>query len=70
MELDQLRDPQRLAVAAKNLGMVAPAQPAFVRLSRRRACSGTPVTATRADSVRITPLPARQASLDQPPADS
>ena len=32
MELDALRNPQRLAVAAKKLGMVPPAQPAFIRL--------------------------------------
>ena len=46
MELDRLRDPQRLAVAAKALGMVAPSQPAFVRLSDgtspRQAHAGLP----------------------------
>ncbi len=56
MALDQLRDPQRLAVAAKKLGMVAPAQPAFIRLSDGRVL-GTPAQATSADSVRISALP-------------
>jgi hypothetical protein len=56
MDLDHLRDPQRLAIAAKKLGMVAPAQPAFIRLSDGRVL-GTPMPATRADSVRISSLP-------------
>ena len=45
MELDELRDPQRLAVAAKELGMVAPSQPAFVRLPDGRIL-GNPARAT------------------------
>ena len=68
MQLDQLRDPQRLAVAAKALHMVAPAQPAFVRLGDDRVL-GTPLPASTADSVRINSLPERQAALDQPSAD-
>jgi hypothetical protein len=56
LELDQLRDPQRLAVAAKALGMVAPSQPAFVRLSDGRVL-GRPTPATTADAVRLNPLP-------------
>ncbi len=58
MELDELRDPQHLAVAAKALGMVAPSQPAFVRLSDGRVL-GNPTPATPAEAVRINPLPAR-----------
>ena len=61
LELDELRDPQRLAVAAKGLGMVAPSQPAFVRLSDGRVM-GRPTPATPADAVRLNPLP------EQPPA--
>ena len=56
LELDQLRDPQQLAVAAKKLGMVAPSQPAFVRLSDGRIL-GTPTAATPEERMRITPLP-------------
>jgi hypothetical protein len=58
LELDQLRDPQNLAASAKKLGMVAPAQPAFVRLSDGRVL-GTPTPATTGDSVRINPLPSK-----------
>ncbi len=58
MELDKLRDPQNLAVAAKALGMVAPSQPAFVRLSDGRVL-GNPTPATLAEAVRINPLPGR-----------
>lgn len=56
LELDRLRDPQRLAVAAKALGMVAPSQPAFVRLSDGSVL-GNPTPASPADAVRINPLP-------------
>jgi hypothetical protein len=65
MELDQLRDPQRLAAAAKRHGMVAPALPAFVRLSDGSVL-GKPTPASPADGVRINPLPApKPASLRQ-----
>lgn len=57
MELDQLRDPQRLAVAAKALGMVAPAQPAFIQIGDGSVL-GNPTPATSGDAVRINPLPA------------
>jgi hypothetical protein len=67
MQLDQLRDPQRLAVAAKDLHMVAPAQPAFVRLGDDRVL-GTPLPASTADSVRINSLPsAKPRSINPPP---
>jgi hypothetical protein len=67
MELDHLRDPQRLAVAAKALGMVAPAQPAFVRLGDSRIL-GTAAPASTADSVRISSLPsAKPRSINPPP---
>lgn len=55
MELDELRNPQRLAVAAKKLGMVSPANPAFIRLDG--AVLGAPAAATSEDAVRINPLP-------------
>ena len=65
MELDALRDPQRLAVAAKGLGMVPPSQPAFIKLSTGQVL-GHPTPATTADSVRINSLPApKPASLKQ-----
>jgi type II secretory pathway pseudopilin PulG len=55
MELDALRNPQRLATAAKELGMVPPSQPAFIRLDGR--VLGAPLPATGADAVRINPMP-------------
>jgi hypothetical protein len=55
MTLDDLRNPQRLAVAAKKLGMVPPAQPAFIRLDG--TVLGAPAPATGENSVRINPLP-------------
>jgi len=59
MELDALRDPQHLARAAKDLGMVAPPQPAFLRLADGRVL-GNPTPATSGDAVRINPLPAEK----------
>jgi hypothetical protein len=65
MELDALRDPQRLAVAAKDLGMVPPSQPAFIELATGRVL-GNPTPATVGDAVRINSLPApKPASLKQ-----
>ena len=64
MELDSLRDPQRLATEAKGLGMVPPAQPAFIRLDG--TVLGTPAAATPDNAVRINPLPTpKPASLRQ-----
>ena len=59
LELDELRDPQHLAVAAKELGMVAPSQPAFIRLADGRVL-GNPTPATVGDAVRVNPLPSRK----------
>jgi len=59
LELDALRDPQQLAVAAKELGMVAPSQPAFVRLADGRVL-GNPTPATVGDTVRVNPLPSKK----------
>ncbi len=59
LELDQLRDPQHLALAAKELGMVAPPQPAFVRLADGRVL-GNPTPANVGDTVRVNPLPSKK----------
>ena len=59
MELDELRDPQRVALRAKDMGMVAPSSPAFIRLSDGKVL-GTPSAATYEDSLRVTPLPTRK----------
>jgi hypothetical protein len=55
MQLDGLRDPQHLAARAKRLGMVAPAQPAFVRLGDGRVL-GTATPAGPDGDIRINPL--------------
>ena len=56
MELDDLRNPQRIALQAKRMGMVPAATPAFIRLDDGRVL-GKPVPATAADALRITPRP-------------
>jgi hypothetical protein len=62
LELDGLRNPQRLALAAKKLGMVPPSQPAFISLDGR--VLGTPTPAVADNAIRINPLPAsKPASL-------
>ena len=59
MELDALRDPQRVAVKAQEMGMVPATSPAFIRLSDGKVLgSATPAAADGA--LRITPLPTRK----------
>jgi hypothetical protein len=65
MELDQLRDPQQLAVAAKGLGMVAPSQPAFIDLATG-AVLGNPTPATPDEAVRINSLPTGKPATIRP----
>jgi cell division protein FtsB len=69
MELDQLRNPQRIAAAAKRLGMVQACSPAFLQLGsgevKGQPCAGGSVTSP---SLRINPLPpAKPAILNPPP---
>jgi cell division protein FtsL len=59
MDLDHLRNPQRVALQAKRLGMVPQAAPAFVNLSDGTVL-GTPTPATPDDSIRLNPLPTRR----------
>ncbi len=67
MELDVLRDPQRVALKAQQLGMVIPASPAFLRLSDGKVL-GTPAAATREDAIRLQPRPpTKPAVLDPAP---
>ena len=55
MQLDDLRDPQRIAEEAEKLGMVVPASPVFLRLDG--TVVGTPKPASGDDRLRITPRP-------------
>jgi cell division protein FtsL len=52
MELQRLRDPQRLAERARALGMVVPQDPAFVRLGDGRIL-GTPTVTGPDDAMRV-----------------
>jgi hypothetical protein len=67
MELDVLRDPQRVAREAQQMGMVIPATPAFLRLSDGKVL-GTPTPATRDNALRLLPrAPKKPPVLDPPP---
>ena len=66
MELDTLRDPQRVALHAQRLGMVRSDTPAFLDLQTGRIL-GTPTAATAADPLRVRPYPATKPSSLDPP---
>jgi cell division protein FtsB len=67
MELDKLRDPQRVAQQAVKLGMVPPASPAFLELPSGKVL-GEALPATRAGAVRLyAQAPAKPRVLDPPP---
>ncbi len=65
MELDTLRDPQRVALQARRMGMVPPASPAFIRLGDGKVL-GAPVPATPDDAFRVTALPTRKPASLRP----
>lgn len=74
MELDELRNPQRVAEEAQRMGMVIPSSPLFLTLDG--TVVGEPRTATPEDAVRITPRPRavpeelrRQVNVVEVPAD-
>lgn len=66
MELDQLRDPQRVAVQAQRMGMVPPSNPAFLELPSGKVL-GDPTPATRLNNVRLLPLPPVKPAVINPP---
>jgi len=66
MELDQLRDPQAVALKAQRMGMVLPTSPAVLDL-RNGKVVGDPTPATGLDPLRLLPPPpAKPAELDPP----
>jgi cell division protein FtsB len=67
MELDTLRDPQRVAQRARALGMVPIANPAFLQISDGTVL-GEAVPAAATDAQRLTPLPTRRPDALMPPA--
>ena len=68
MELEQLRDPQRIAGAAQRLGMVQACSPAFLRLGTGRVM-GEPCASTVANSLQIRPRPPVKPAVLNPPAN-
>ena len=66
MELDQLRDPQAVALKAQRMGMVLPTSPAVLDL-RTGHVLGTPAPATRLDPLRLlAPPPPKPAEINPP----
>lgn len=59
MQLERLRNPQRVAVQAREMGMVPPPTPAFLRISDGKVL-GNPAPASPQDAIRIRPLPTRK----------
>jgi hypothetical protein len=59
LELDELRDPQRVALQARRLGMVPMSAPAFLRLSDGKVL-GNPTPAGPQNAMRLSPLPPRK----------
>jgi cell division protein FtsB len=66
MQLDQLRDPQVIALKAQRMGMVIPTSPAVLDLHSGNVL-GRPMAATRLDPLRLlAPPPTKPAELDPP----
>ena len=65
MELEVLRDPQRVAEHAQNLGMVPSANPVFLRLADGKVL-GKRVPATPANGLRVRPLPPAKPAILTP----
>jgi len=67
MSLERLRDPQRLAVRARAMGLVPAPSPAFLRLSDGKIL-GAPAPALATDGIRVQPLPTQKPLSLRPPA--
>lgn len=66
MQLDQLRDPQAIALKAQRMGMVLPTSPAVLDL-RTGKVLGQAAPATRLDPLHLlAPVPRKPAVLDPP----
>ena len=67
MELDELRNPQRVAQAAQTMGMVIPSAPVFLDL-RTGKTSGVRTPTTPANAIQLLPpAPPKPAVLAPPP---
>ena len=65
MDLDRLRNPQRIAKAAVGLGMVQAGNPAFLDLATGEV-RGVPSAADGTTSLRINPLPPKKPAILAP----
>ena len=65
MELEDLRDPQRVAEQAQHMGMVPAVSPAFLNLSDGSVV-GVPTAATRENGLRIQARPPRKPAVLTP----
>ncbi|MGH3444891.1 MAG: hypothetical protein ACRDPB_05915 [Nocardioidaceae bacterium] len=68
MQLERLRNPQRVALSARRMGMVPPPAPAFLRLDGHGGGTllGHPAPAVAADGLRVSPLPRAKPSSLRP----
>lgn len=67
MELDELRNPQRVALEAQQMGMVIPAAPVFLDL-RSGTTNGVRTPATRENAIQLLPpAPVKPAVLAPKP---
>lgn len=64
MELDDLRNPQRVATEAQRMGMVVPAAPTFLKLDG--TVTGVKTPATPADALRLAPKAAVKPAILSP----
>lgn len=67
MELEKLRDPQRVAEAAKKQGLVIPAAPAFLDLDTGEVTGNVAPATALTDTPIKPPPPTRPAELDPDP---
>ena len=65
MQLDQLRDPQSIALKAQRMGMVLPSSPAVLDL-RTGKVLGDPAPATRLDPLRLLAPPPTKPAAARP----
>jgi hypothetical protein len=67
MELDELRNPQRVALEAQEMGMVIPAAPVFLDLKTGKT-SGVRTPSTPENAIQLLPpVPPKPAILAPPP---
>ncbi|HET7387963.1 MAG TPA: hypothetical protein VFJ19_15010 [Nocardioidaceae bacterium] len=68
MQLERLRNPQRVALRARHLGMVPPPAPAFLRLDGHGGgrVLGHPAPAVAGDGIRVSPAPRAKPSNLRP----